>query len=48
MGANHWTIMKSPIPDEFKWQNWAADDEGLTGDQLMDFINNSLFPTLRI
>lgn len=38
---------KSPIPDRFKWQNWAADDEGLTGDQLMNFINNELFPTLK-
>jgi len=38
---------ESPIPEELKWQNWAADDEGLTGDQLMDFINNTLFPTLK-
>ena len=38
---------ESPIADELKWQNWAADDEGLTGDQLMDFINNTLFPTLK-
>lgn len=38
---------KSPIPEQFKWQNWAADDEGLTGDQLMNFINNELFPALK-
>lgn len=38
---------ESPISEELKWQNWAADDEGLTGDQLMDFINNTLFPTLK-
>ena len=38
---------ESPIPNELKWQSWAKDDEGLTGDQLMDFINNSLFPTLK-
>ena len=38
---------QSPIPDNLKWQNWASDDEGLTGDQLMDFINNELFPTLK-
>ena len=38
---------ESPIDDELKWQNWASDDEGLTGDQLMDFINNKLFPTLK-
>lgn len=38
---------KSPIPENLKWQNWAADEEGLTGDQLMEFINNQLFPTLK-
>ena len=38
---------ESPIPDKLKWQNWASDEEGLTGDQLMEFINNELFPTLK-
>ena len=38
---------ESPIPDKLKWQNWAADEEGLTGDQLMDFIDNELFPALK-
>lgn len=38
---------ESPIPTNLKWQNWASDDEGLTGDQLMEFINNELFPTLQ-
>lgn len=38
---------ESPIPDKLKWQNWASDDEGLTGDQLMEFVNNELFPTLK-
>lgn len=38
---------ESPIPKNLKWQNWAADDEGLTGDELMNFINNHLFPTLK-
>jgi len=38
---------QSPIPDKLKWQNWAADEEGLTGDQLMDFIDNELFATLK-
>ena len=35
-----WELMidnyESPIPNELKWQSWAKDDEGLTGDQLMD------------
>ena len=38
---------KSPIPDEYKWQNWAANEEGLTGEQLMEFIDTELFPTLK-
>ncbi|WP_445454298.1 N-6 DNA methylase [Flavobacterium sp. 25HG05S-40] len=37
----------SPIPENLKWQNWAANDEGLTGDLLMEFINNELFPALK-
>ncbi len=38
---------ESPIPDELRWKNWAADDEGITGDSLLDFVNNNLFPTLK-
>ena len=38
---------ESPIPENLKWQNWAADDEDLTGDALMEFIENELFPTLK-
>jgi type I restriction enzyme M protein len=38
---------ESPIPEQYKWHNWASDDEGMTGDQLMEFINNELFPTLK-
>lgn len=38
---------ESPIPYKLKWNNWAADDEGLTGDQLMDFVNIELFPALK-
>jgi len=37
----------SPIPSEFQWRNWAADDEGMTGDELLDFIDNKLFPGLK-
>ncbi|MDK0537451.1 N-6 DNA methylase [Clostridium perfringens] len=37
----------SPIPEEYRWRNWAANDEGKTGDDLVDFINNKLFPNLR-
>lgn len=38
---------KSPIPRAFQWRNWAADPEGITGDELLDFINNDLFPELK-
>jgi type I restriction enzyme M protein len=38
---------ESPIPEHLKWQSWAANEEGLTGDALMDFINNELFPALK-
>ncbi len=38
---------QSPIPEKFRWRNWAADDEGITGDALIDFVNNQLFPKLK-
>ncbi|WP_310440818.1 N-6 DNA methylase [Sulfuricurvum sp.] len=37
----------SPIPSQLQWRNWASDDEGLTGDALLVFINTELFPTLQ-
>lgn len=40
----------SIIPDECRWRNWAqADDNGhaMTGDKLLNFVNNTLFPTLK-
>lgn len=41
---------QSIIPEECHWQNWAHDDKSgtaLTGDRLLDFVNNKLFPTLK-
>src|ERR1700742_1233439 len=38
---------RSPIPTTFQWRNWAGDDEGMTGDELISFINNHLFPELK-
>jgi type I restriction enzyme M protein len=38
---------ESPIPEKLKWQNWASDEEGLTGDGLMEFVDNELFPALK-
>lgn len=40
----------SIIPEECRWSNWAADDKlgsAMTGDQLLNFVNNTLFPTLK-
>jgi type I restriction enzyme M protein len=37
---------KSPIPKKYKWRTWAADSEGMTGDELQKFIDNQLFPAL--
>lgn len=42
---------KSPIPDKYHWEkikgNWAGDDEGITGDELAEFVDRDLFPALR-
>ncbi|QLE43791.1 SAM-dependent DNA methyltransferase [Nostoc sp. C052] len=38
---------KSPIPEGLRWRNWAADSEGITGDGLLDFVDNALFKTLK-
>lgn len=35
------------IPEELRWSSWAADDEGITGDELLEFINNKLFKGLK-
>ncbi|MBF0620932.1 MAG: SAM-dependent DNA methyltransferase [Magnetococcales bacterium] len=37
----------SPIPENLQWRSWAAEDEGMTGEELMAFVNNDLFPTLK-
>ena len=40
----------SIIPEECRWINWAHDDKSgkaITGDKLLDFVNNTLFPTLK-
>lgn len=46
-----WELMrddyKPAIPEDLRWRNWAGDDEGITGDTLLDFINNKLFKELK-
>jgi type I restriction enzyme M protein len=38
---------RSPIPAHLQWRSWAADPEGITGEELMNFVNDDLFPTLK-
>src|ERR1700730_18327422 len=41
------TDYRSPIPKKYQWRTWAADPEGITGEELMAFINGNLFPALK-
>jgi type I restriction enzyme M protein len=38
---------KSPLPEKYRWRNWAANPEGITGDELKQFLDNDLFPALQ-
>ena len=41
---------QSIIPEKYRWCNWAHDDRSkgiMTGDTLLNFVNNELFPTLK-
>ena len=40
---------QSIIPEPCRWRNWAHDEngKGITGDTLLEFVNNTLFPTLK-
>ena len=41
---------KSIIPEELRWRNWAVDDksgDALTGEELLKFVNEELFPKLK-
>ncbi|MEI6132402.1 MAG: N-6 DNA methylase [Bacillota bacterium] len=40
----------SLIPENLKWRNWAIDDKtgsAMTGEELLNFVNIELFPTLK-
>jgi len=37
----------SPIHKYLRWRTWAADPEGITGDELLNFVNNDLFEALK-
>jgi type I restriction enzyme M protein len=38
---------KSPLQSQFRWSSWAKNPEGMTGEELIDFVNNDLFPALK-
>ncbi|MEF3301909.1 type I restriction-modification system subunit M [Paenibacillus sp. GYB003] len=46
-----WELMRDEyrpiIPEGLRWRDWAANDEGMTGDELLDFVNNKLFKELK-
>ena len=37
---------KSTIPEKFRWRNWATNKEGITGDELLDFVGE-MFKSLK-
>ena len=38
---------RSPLPEHYRWRNWAANPEGLTGEPLLEFVNLQVFPKLK-
>src|SRR6266550_275623 len=38
---------KSPLPEHLRWSDWALDEEGMTGEKLLDFVNSQLLPKLK-
>lgn len=38
---------QTPIPEQYLWRNWAADKEGMTGEELLSFVNDDLFKHLK-
>jgi len=37
----------SPVPSKLQWRNWAADDEGMTGEELRIFVDSQVIPQLK-
>src|SRR5438045_3309980 len=38
---------RSPLPPYMRWSSWATNEEGITGDGLLQFVNNDLLPNLK-
>lgn len=37
----------SPLPEKIRWRNWASDEEGITGQELLDFVNKDIFEGIK-
>lgn len=48
---SEWELLQdhyvSPLPEQYRWRNWAANAEGMTGDELKKFLDNDMFPALQ-
>lgn len=44
-----WTDARGNLrtADDLRWSSWAADAEGMTGDELLEFTNDELFAALK-
>ena len=38
---------RSPLPEHLQWRSWAKNPQGITGEALLEFINQELFPYLK-
>jgi type I restriction enzyme M protein len=38
---------RSPMPEHLRWRNWASNPEGITGVEMLNFIEDDLFKTLK-
>jgi len=39
--------LRPSLEKPYRWRDWAADEAGITGDELLNFINSKLFPYLK-
>jgi len=48
---SEWELLQdnyvSPLPEKYRWRNWAANAEGMTGDELKQFLDVDMFPALQ-
>jgi len=48
---SEWELLQdnyvSPLPEQYRWRNWAANAEGMTGDALKQFLDVDMFPALQ-